>query len=151
MSPRRQNIQHNDTQHNGIQHNGLDCDTQHKRHSHIDTRHKHMLSVTFSYCYAECHYAECHIFLLLCWMSLCWLSLCWVTLRSMSFSCVPLCSMSLCSMSLCWMSWHHGRTLGWTDQCTISLIGVPLLWRISELSLLEAFANAKPMLKHFLL
>ncbi len=52
----RHNIQHNDTHHNGP-----NCDTQHNNSQSKDAIILSVirLSVTFSYCYAECHYAEC--------------------------------------------------------------------------------------------
>jgi hypothetical protein len=63
-----------------------------------------MLSVTFSYCYAECwgsydecYYVECHYAVSLCWVSLCWVLLCWG----------PSCWVPLCWVSLCWVSVCH--------------------------------------------
>ncbi len=55
----RHDIQHNDIQHSDTQHNGLIRDAQHALYE-AKALSIIRLSVTFSYCYAECRYAVCH-------------------------------------------------------------------------------------------
>jgi hypothetical protein len=67
-NPQHYDNEHNDTHHSDTQHNDIQhYDTRQKMHIR-DTQHNstsaimlnvNMLSVTFFYCYAECHYAEC--------------------------------------------------------------------------------------------